>query len=141
MPQTFTPIHDDPLSIRTMKAATPFEGVLHELAEIHAAKNQDYAEPEDAFANFRLSTLAGIEPWVGAVVRMGDKYSRIAGFAKRGSLAVKEESIEDTLKDLAVYSLVALLLYREATSGGAEKPEPVLKCCDAGSCDSGCGEC
>jgi hypothetical protein len=59
--------------------------------------------------------MAGIEPWKGVVVRLGDKYSRLCNFAKKGKFEVKDESVEDTLKDLAVYGILALILYREGS--------------------------
>lgn len=99
--------------------------ILQEAVRLHDAKNHDYATSGDAFANFRLSEMAGVEPWVGAVVRMGDKYARITGFAKTGRLAVTDEQVSDTLMDLLVYAAITLALYREKTSGGSEKPEPV----------------
>ena len=62
---------------------------------------------------FRLSELAGISPWKGSVVRMGDKYARISNFIKKGDFKFKEESIKDTLMDMAIYSLITIVLYEE----------------------------
>ena len=40
--------------------------------------------------------------WQGSVVRMGDKYARISNFIKKGEFKFKEESIKDTLMDMAI---------------------------------------
>ena len=75
---------------------------------------------EDIFANFRLSELSGVPAWQGSVIRMGDKYSRISNFIKKGEFKFKEESIKDTLMDMAVYSLITMILFEEAEGDEAE---------------------
>jgi len=84
-----------------------FEELLSELKNLHNRKAHDYAG-EDKLANFRLSRMAGIKPWVGCLIRAGDKYSRLCQFAKSKQLKVEDETVEDTLKDLAVYSLLCI---------------------------------
>jgi hypothetical protein len=91
-----------------------FDKILDEMKRIHDSKNSDYAG-DDPLSNLKLSEMAGIEPWKGVVVRLGDKYSRLCNFAKKGKFEVKDESVEDTLKDLAVYGILALILYREGS--------------------------
>ena len=90
-----------------------FYEILSTIKNLHDAKRHDYGAKEDIFANFRLSNLAGISPWKGSVVRMGDKYSRICSFIKNGDFKFKEESIKDTLMDMAIYSLITIILYEE----------------------------
>ena len=89
-----------------------FYQILEELADLHARKNQDYSG-DDPLANFKLCETAGIPAWKGVVVRLTDKMSRILTFAKKGTLEVKDEAITDTLQDMAVYAILALILYRE----------------------------
>lgn len=89
---------------------------IGELRELHDNKNADYGTREDPFANFRMSSQCGIPPWVGAVVRMGDKYSRLCKFARYREFKVKEETVEDTFKDMAVYSIIGMLLYFQRSS-------------------------
>ena len=57
--------------------------------------------------------LLGIKPHVGILVRMSDKLSRLGSFTQKGFLAVNDESVEDTLLDLANYSLLCLMEYRK----------------------------
>ncbi len=84
---------------------------------MHDLKQKDYGRPDDPFANVRGSEDFGIEPWVGAVLRGNDKMRRLQIAAKGGSLS--NEGIEDSLLDLAVYSTIGLVLYREMVRGMA----------------------
>jgi len=90
-----------------------FHEILDVIKKLHDAKRHDYGDDTDVFANFRLSELAGISPWKGSVIRMGDKYARISNFIKKGDFQFKEESIKDTLMDMAIYSLITIILYEE----------------------------
>jgi hypothetical protein len=89
-----------------------FYEILDTIKTLHDAKKHDYGNA-DVFANFRLSELAGISPWKGSVIRMGDKYARISNYIKKGDFKFKEESIKDTLMDMAIYSLITIVLYEE----------------------------
>ena len=90
-----------------------FYELLNTIKNLHDAKKHDYGAKEDIFANFRLSALTGISPWKGSVVRMGDKYARISNFIKKGEFKFKGENIKDTLMDMAIYSLITMILYEE----------------------------
>ena len=90
-----------------------FEELLEDMKEIHDKKRHDYANEDDIFANFSHSELAGIPSWKGTAIRLGDKFSRLMEFAKKETLEVKDESIKDTLLDLANYALITHILYEE----------------------------
>ena len=91
-----------------------FNDLLNQIKEIHANKNHDYANNEDSLSNLKLcKTLLGIPSWIGTIVRILDKVSRVAEFARKGELKVKSEGIRDTFIDLAVYSLLAIILMEE----------------------------
>jgi len=96
-----------------MKQSERFYELLEEMKRTHDAKRHDYASTEDVFANFRHCEIAGIPAWKGVAVRISDKFSRIMGFARKERLEVKDESIKDTLVDMANYALIALILYEE----------------------------
>jgi len=68
-------------------------------------KNADYTgEGDDPFANFKIVEKIGIcRAEVGFLTRMTDKLSRINSFVQKGELKVEDESIKDTLHDLANY--------------------------------------
>lgn len=79
-----------------------------EMIVITEQKNHDYTGGStDPFANFKgvghLVDLPGVVE-IGFITRMSDKMARIGSFISRGTLEVKEESVVDTLKDLANYA-------------------------------------
>lgn len=80
--------------------------------EMHDRKQADYGRDDDPFANVKRSERWGVSPWVGAMMRADDKVGRLANLAQKGGELVNEP-IEDSLIDIAVYSLIALVL-REA---------------------------
>lgn len=88
-----------------------FHAILKEIGDLHDIKNKDYGQDHDPYANVRGSTEWGVEAWKGAMIRANDKIKRLQKFAQTNQLA--NESVEDSFKDLAVYSLIALDLYRQ----------------------------
>lgn len=79
------------------------------MMEITKRKNADYSGAgNDPFNNFRhIGNLVSTKDLdvvaVGYLTRMSDKFSRLGSFISNGELQVKEESVEDTLLDLANY--------------------------------------
>lgn len=92
-----------------------FLDVLDEIRELHMRNAADYGSDEDPFANIRASRDVGVEPWRGAWMRAKDKVKRIDRFCVKGTLA--NEGVEDSLIDLAAYSIIALALFREMVDG------------------------
>lgn len=90
-----------------------FYKLLDKIADLHSRKNHDYAGIDDPLKNLRASMRIGISPFMGVLIRLQDKWSRIEQFANSGELFVKDESVKDTLMDNAVYSLLAIILYDE----------------------------
>jgi hypothetical protein len=88
-----------------------FHALLAEIATLHDKKQQDYGTNGDPLANIRGSEQWGIPSWVGAMVRANDKVKRLQKLAKEGGLA--NESARDSFMDLAVYALLALILFEE----------------------------
>lgn len=77
--------------------------------EITRRKNADYTGgASDPFANFQVVENVGVcNVETGFMVRMLDKYMRICALADGTREAqVKDESIEDTLLDLANYAIL-----------------------------------
>jgi hypothetical protein len=95
-----------------------FHELLTKAGEMHDRKQQDYGRGDDPFANVRASDEWGIPGWIGAMVRAQDKLRRLQAHATRGSLV--NESVEDSLLDLAVYALIALVLYEEESNGNKD---------------------
>ena len=86
-----------------------FDTAIARVIEIHDRKGKDYGTDADDRANLRSSEAFGIPAWVGTLIRADDKMRRLQAFAKRGRLA--NESVEDSLLDLATYAVLALSLY------------------------------
>lgn len=82
--------------------STTFDSVLDEMKELHAKKNKDYGDSfHKSFVEF--GPTAGI-------VRLNDKMERAKSLVKNGKSEVKDESLLDSLEDLACY---AVMLYVE----------------------------
>lgn len=88
-----------------------FHDHLQMLGALHDLKQADYGVENDPFANVRASQDFGVDPWVGAMIRGNDKMVRIKSFIRNGEL--KNESLRDSLMDLAVYAIIALVLFDE----------------------------
>jgi hypothetical protein len=76
-----------------------------ECLAIAEKKNADYTGVnQDPFANFKSVESLGISTEAGFLTRMMDKMARIGSFVAKGELLVKDESVKDTLRDLANYA-------------------------------------
>lgn len=87
--------------------------MLEDIYELFLKKGADYGNPDDHYYNIRQSAIQwNITPtWKGALIRQGDKLARLQNYFKTGTL--KNESVEDSLRDNAVYALNALAMYLE----------------------------
>jgi hypothetical protein len=103
-----------------------------DMIKITAQKNADYTGGNsDPFANFKsIGTLVDVPGVIeiGFLTRMSDKMARIGSFVKNGTLAVKDESVMDTLKDLANYSA----LFAGYLESNKEKNEAVTVVVNSG---------
>jgi hypothetical protein len=88
-----------------------FHEILEELHALHDRKAKDYGSDNDPLQNVRASQDWGIPGWVGALIRLNDKVKRLQSFALKGELA--NESAEDSMRDIAVYAIIALVLYEQ----------------------------
>lgn len=88
-----------------------FELLAQKMVSVVTAKNKDYSRGESPFKNLERHGTYGI------VVRMDDKICRLDSLVNpkyAGEAAVKDESLEDTALDLAVYSLLLILLHKDS---------------------------
>jgi hypothetical protein len=105
-----------PATAQTTRNGHPkFYEILEQLADLHSRKNADYAN-KDPLSNLRMCELGGIPGWKGVIVRLTDKISRLLTFADKESYQVKDESVEDTFRDAAIYSILGLILYQERSA-------------------------
>lgn len=85
---------------------TEFGNILKYMINLYAKKNHDYG---NAFEK----GLAFIGPKY-ALSRLFDKVNRFATFSDNEEFLVKDESIEDTLIDLANYSIMTIIAIRKS---------------------------
>jgi hypothetical protein len=79
-----------------------FAEITKSMLELYTRKNSDYG---DSFE--KTHTEYGITAFL---VRAQDKINRLRSIdKKRGDIKVKDESIEDTIQDLATYSIMTLI--------------------------------
>jgi len=89
-----------------------YDDILKIMKEIHDKKSHDYATSEDPLLNLRACEIFGKFPaWKGVVIRLSDKMGRLWN-AFNGKL-MKNESIEDTLIDIANYAILCLILFKD----------------------------
>jgi len=90
-----------------------FLDVLEELKRLHMAKTLDYGVDEDALSNIRSSAdVVNMPAWAGCILRISDKMHRLTASFRRGQCEFA--GAEDTLKDIACYAAIALVLHRES---------------------------
>lgn len=107
-----------------------FEYELLRLAEIHRDKDAAYSGPDqERYSNIKKSQTIGIAPSTACFIRMTDKWGRLetlmAEYVQTGrrSIEDRQESVMDTLCDLAAYSLICRVLIKEETGFTDEGPE------------------
>ena len=83
------------------KMELSFANVADDLIQLHERKNSDYGDAaHESFKEFGL---------ISYVIRLNDKLNRLKALTKPGAKQkVKEESVVDTLKDLASYAIMAI---------------------------------
>jgi len=108
-----------------------FDDALDELKMLHDAKNHDYATAENPYKNLEGVARMGIEPWRGIVIRLMDKFERVEQYCTNGELAIKSEGMEDTFKDIAVYSTLAMILFRKQQDDATQELTEVERGKDA----------
>lgn len=79
------------------------------MEDLHDRKNANYAEDGNPLSNFEECEKFGIPAYIGTMVRMSDKWSRLTQLmsGKKDSVG---ESVTDTLMDMAVYCLLEIIL-------------------------------
>ena len=95
------------------KKVKEFLSICREMADLYAAKNWDYGDSfGKSFAEWGMTMPC---------IRLKDKLNRLCSLTKNSSQRVQDESIEDTLKDLATYAIMTLIeLRREKGTGHAD---------------------
>jgi hypothetical protein len=111
------------MSEPTNQGSPRFLELLEEARRIHIKKNIGYSGvgATDPWKNFREAERFGITPFKGCLVRMSDKFIRIANLTNNPDADQVGEAITDTLLDLANYALIAVCLYEEEVSDAGKR--------------------
>ena len=112
----------DPYTVTTITPPLPppqhhpasqrLSDIFDEWKVLSHRKQADYGRANAPFANVQASAEWGIEPWVGAMVRLHDKVRRLQRAAHGGTLA--NEGVIDSLNDIGVYAAIARVLYEQS---------------------------
>lgn len=97
-----------------------FKQIVEELKDLHSEKNRQYATPDKPLANFyRTGRIIAKMVKPGIPVELAsclsfmskqiDGVYEIVGEGKENTI----ESLDDKLRDIAVYSVLAMILVRE----------------------------
>ena len=77
------------------------ERICKDVNDIYARKNKDYGDSFGrSFAEYGMTMPC---------IRLDDKLQRLKNLTRNGSASVNDESIEDTLLDLANYAIMTLI--------------------------------
>lgn len=75
--------------------------ICDEMNKLYERKNKDYGDSfSKSFEEYGLTMPC---------IRLEDKLNRLKSFNKNGSLQVNDESIIDTLKDIANYAIMTVI--------------------------------
>jgi hypothetical protein len=78
-----------------------FDDILKEMSEVHQRKNADYGNNfHKRYEKYGFLT---------ALLRLTDKMERLENIYEKGEIQVKDESVEDTLLDLANYAVMTIV--------------------------------
>jgi len=94
-----------------VKKVNEFEDIAFALRDLYDRKNQDYGDSfGQSYAEWGLPM---------ACIRLSDKLNRLSSFAKGKDMKVHDESVKDTLMDIANYAIMTLIeLKREENENG-----------------------
>ena len=77
------------------------KNICDSLNDLYKKKNQDYGDSfEKSYKEYGLTM---------SLIRLEDKLNRLKSLNKNGNAQVKDESVQDTLMDLANYAIMTLI--------------------------------
>lgn len=89
--------------------SNPFKDYTNHLAEVLQEKNDAYGDSfTKSVDDYGLKVIG---------IRLSDKYNRIKHLVNSGELKENDESLEDTLLDMAGYSILGLKYLKEHKDG------------------------
>jgi hypothetical protein len=89
-----------------------FADTTTQMLDLTTRKNNDYGGITDPFKNFRDFDVKGV------LVRMSDKFARLkTALWEEREFKVTDETVEDTVFDLAVYSVILRIILEAKRNG------------------------
>jgi len=107
----------NPSTIAPLEGGTPvryaaFNALLREIKTLHDSKGADYEDGGEEYANLTAAEDWGIPAWKYAMLRTNEKLNRLKAHAKGSTL--QHEGARDSMIDIAVLSLIAIVLKERA---------------------------
>ena len=90
-----------------------YNEIIEECKKLVNVKNIDYTANRDPLYNLRYIENFDIPAWQGVLARITDKWTRFESLIKTRNQAVKDERLEDTIKDMINYLIFFIILYEE----------------------------
>ncbi len=87
-----------------------FVNVQNEIQDLYKKKRIDYITINDPLSSLTRSNNLGVEPYIGALIRLGDKFNLLENFVKNRKYETHDESIRETLLDISAYTTLTILL-------------------------------
>lgn len=95
-----------------------FEKTIKIMSDIMLSKGYDYAN-EDRLSNFKLAgNIAGNSAEINCLNLIATKVARLGVLLNQQNKKPNNESIDDTLMDLANYSILLSMLIHERSTNG-----------------------
>lgn len=86
-----------------------FNEIVEDMKAVHEKKNADYGNNfHKRYAKYGFLT---------ALLRLTDKMERLENIYEKGEIQVKDESVEDTLLDLANYAVMTIVELKNEKNG------------------------
>jgi hypothetical protein len=103
----------DPKSECTPKVRyAAFDALLREIKTLHDSKGADYESDGVEYSNLTAAEQWGIPAWKYAMNRVDEKLNRLKSYAQGSTL--QHEGARDSMIDIAVLSLIAIVLKERA---------------------------
>jgi hypothetical protein len=99
-----------------------WERVLSEIDRLHTMKQADYGTDHDPYNNLRSGEPYGVPAWLHTHIMCQHKANRVQSFVEKGSL--ENEHVRDSLIDLAVYAIAAVVLFDESAHSANVEAQP-----------------
>lgn len=100
---------------KSIDKVAQFKSIANSLASLYERKNSDYGNSfGETFKKLGI---------ISSITRMSDKLNRIISLTTKKNQKVNDESIADTLMDLASYSIMTLIELGYGKEKGTDKDE------------------